>query len=83
MKPMFIQTPSGQLLAVHHLISLSVEESGALDQLRHEAQGTTVTGDKHLLASYRGPDSRRQAEALIAELLRQAEVPTFIPLPAS
>lgn len=79
MRPYFIHTPSGQMLAFHHIVSLDVEMSGVLDQLRHEVQATTVTGDKHVVHSYSGPDSRDHADRLIAELLRQGEVQAFNP----
>lgn len=79
MKPFFIHTPSGDLIAFHHIVSLEVEQLGELDQLRHEVQATTVTGDRHTLEIYRGPQSRDQADRLINELLRQGEVHAFNP----
>lgn len=79
MKPFFIHTPSGDLIAFHHIISLDVELSGALDQLRHEVQARTVDGDIHVIEIYQGPDSRDRADRLINELLRQGEVHAFNP----
>ena len=79
MKPYFIHTPSGDLIAFHHIISLDVEMSGALDQLRHEVQARLVDGGVHVIETYRGPDSRDRADRLIHELLRQGEVHTFNP----
>ncbi|MFC4455348.1 hypothetical protein [Deinococcus sonorensis] len=79
MRPFFIRAPSGELIAFHHIVRLEVETTGVLDQLRHEVHATTVTGDKHVLGTTRGPGAREQAEHLIAELLRQGDVPDVRP----
>lgn len=79
MKLFFIHTPSGDLIAFHHIVSLEIEQMGALDQLRHEVHATTVTGDKHVLETYQGPASRDHADHLIAELLRRGETHVFNP----
>ena len=79
MKPIFVATPSGQLVGVQHVVSLSVEGMGVGDQLRHEVQATLVTGEQQVLATFKGSDSHREANQFIATLLERAEVNIFNP----
>lgn len=72
MNPLFIATPSGQFVAFAHLVSLDIEATGRASELRHEVQATAVTGERHVLHTSRGPESRARAEAFLQDLLRRA-----------
>ena len=72
MKPLFVQTPAGTFVALHHVVMFDIEASGLEEQRRHEVLATTVDGQRHLLSSQKGADSQSKAERYLETLLNDA-----------
>lgn len=72
MKPLFVQTPAGTFVALHHVVMFDIESSGLEEQQRHEVLATTTDGARHLLASETGTDSRSKAERYLEALMNDA-----------
>ncbi len=72
MKPLFVQTPAGTFVALHHVVMFDIEASGLDEQQRHEVLATTVDGERHLLTSETGRDSRGKAQRYLETLLNDA-----------
>ncbi|WP_027483013.1 hypothetical protein [Deinococcus pimensis] len=79
MKPLYIATPSGQLLNAHHIETIDVQGSGTQEQLRHQVQARSVSGDHHVLAVFKGEDSHQHARQFIRDLLDRLDADVLDP----
>ncbi|WP_420597008.1 hypothetical protein [Deinococcus sp.] len=77
MQDFFLRTPSGQLVASRHIVTLDIQHIGVDDQQRSDVQASLVDGDKQVLTTFQGPNCRQAAQAYVDDLLSQLGAALF------